>query len=67
MKKILTIILRLITVPFVTALVLFALLRNSLSFMVNYMKFGGEIIAYPKNPILIKDVYEKLEKQYENK
>ena len=67
MKKFIKIFFRIITMPFVTIFILLAALRHCLYFMIDYMKFGGELIAYPENPILIKDVYEKLKEAQKTK
>lgn len=65
LKSLVKIILRLITLPFLSVVVLIALFRQFLQFCWQYLCYGGECIAYAdknsrKN---INDVYALLEEK----
>lgn len=62
------IIFRIITVPFVIALYIIAMLHQCFKMAIFYIRFGGEFITYDKNEtILIKDVYEAVRDKHLNK
>ena len=62
-------IMRIITLPFFAGFVLIGLLWIYGKFLVNYVRFGGEAIAYTRrmDRKTIADVFEKLvEKEVDN-
>jgi len=61
-RLIIRIIFRIISVPFIMALIFLTTLKFIVLFMVDYVRYGGEFIAYKEDHILIKDVFEEVRK-----
>ena len=57
--------LRVVTLPFVLAIAVIKLLYVLVTFGVNYVRFGGEVIAYSDDSKTIGDVFEYIQERYE--
>lgn len=57
--------LRVISLPFVLAIAVIKLVYVLVVFGVNYIRFGGEVIAYSKDSKTIGDVFEYIQERYE--
>jgi hypothetical protein len=54
-------IIRLLALPFVFAITFIALFMQSITKLFHFMKYGGELTAYPKSRKTIADVYNLVE------
>lgn len=54
---------RLLILPFVVAIAIWALAYQFLNLIRDFMLYGGEFIAYSKSNTTINDVYKKLEEK----
>jgi hypothetical protein len=55
-------VIRILTLPFVLGMLLIALVKSAFNFTVNYMRFGGELLAHKqKNSTRsVSEVYDKI-------
>ena len=55
------IIRRIISFPFILCVSLLMMFITWVKYMINFVRYGGEGIAYPENSKMIIDVYEKVQ------
>ena len=62
-------LIRLITLPFVSGVLIIGLLYVFFLLLKNYISYGGEFITYTKeaSPERIADIYKLIKKEYETK